>query len=145
MKKVTTNTQNNLDNELGHWELDPSCRKRQENDLGFVYMIQHEPTGIFYIGKKQLTRRVRLKPLKGKKRHRIVHKDSDWKKYEGSSKQLGIYLSSSKEGWTFTILKYCKSKSELAYEELKLQMQHDVLRNNKSLNGIINVRLSKIK
>ena len=43
-------------------------------------------------------------------------------------------------------VRFCNSKSELAYYEAKLQFDNDVLlHEDKFYNGIINLRLGKIK
>lgn len=112
--------------------------------LGFIYVIKHIESGAFYIGKKQWFRKVRRKPLKGKKRVRICHVESDWKKYWGSSSNLLEAVEKyGEDAFERRIVKPCKSKFELSYEELKMQMQCDVLDNPLSFNGILNVRLSK--
>ncbi len=43
------------------------------------------------------------------------------------------------------ILKFCQSKSELAYYEAKMQFDNDVLLKEDFYNGIINLRIGKIK
>ena len=51
-----------------------------------------------------------------------------------------------KNNFLFEIVRFCNSKSELAYYEAKLQFDNDVLLNeDKFYNGIINLRLGKIK
>ena len=42
-----------------------------ENAFGFIYEITNTINGKKYIGKKQMTRKIKRKPLKGKKRKRI--------------------------------------------------------------------------
>lgn len=112
--------------------------------LGFIYVIKHIESGAFYIGKCQWFRKIRRKPLKGKKRVRICHVESDWKKYWGSSNNLLEAIEKyGEDAFERRIVKPCKSKFELSYEELKMQMQYDVLDNPLSFNGILNVRLSK--
>jgi len=111
--------------------------------FGFVYRITHE-SGAFYIGKKQFKRRIRRKPLKGKKRHRIDHVESDWKTYWGSSNLLLEAIEKyGEQQFTREIISLHQSKSELAMAELKLQLECDVLNDPISFNGIIHVRLSK--
>jgi hypothetical protein len=46
-----------------------------------------------------------------------------------------------KEKFTFKILKTCNSKWELAYEEIKEQINNNVLLRDDYYNGIINVRI----
>ena len=67
--------------------------------MGFVYKVTHIPSGKSYIGKKFLVhtqkRKLAKKDLKiyegtpGRKpKYKIVSKESDWKTYYGSNKQL---------------------------------------------------------
>jgi len=112
--------------------------------FGFVYKITHCDSGCYYLGKKQLIKRVRRKPLKGKKRHRIDHVESDWKSYWGSSNLLLEAVEKhGEQEFTREIISLHESKSELSMAELKLQLEYDVLNDPKSWNGIIHVRLSK--
>ena len=111
--------------------------------LGFVYRVV-SPEGKFYIGKKLFWSAVKRKPLKGKFRARRQHKESDWKKYWGSSKDLLHDFGKSSHGWRREILCVCKSKWEMAYMELFYQLQEGVLFREDSYNGIVNVRLSKL-
>jgi len=104
------------------FDLDP------EDYFGFVYLIENNITGKKYIGKKQFWSVRRLPPLKGKKRKRKVIKESNWKKYWGSSdflkEDIAIY---GKENYTRTILLLCTSKSSLTYNETRLLFIHEVL------------------
>jgi hypothetical protein len=129
--------------DLGHWELKEGLQPN-ENAFGFIYEITNNVNGRKYIGKKQCISRIKRKPLKGKKRNRIDHKESDWKSYTGSSKDLNEDIEKhGKEKFTFTILEWCNSKFELGYKEIKLQLEKDVLLKEEFYNGICNVRLSK--
>ena len=49
--------------------------------VGFVYKIIHLPTNKYYIGKKSLSQKRTLPPLKGYKRKRIVISESNWQNY----------------------------------------------------------------
>jgi len=130
-------------NELGHWVIDDGVY-RTENFFGFVYKIENNSTGKYYIGKKQCSKKIKKKPLKGKVNKRITISESDWKTYTGSSNDLNEdILKYGKDNFTFTILKICGSKWELAYEEIKEQIKRDVLKDKMSYNGIINVRIGK--
>tara|TARA_R110000824_G_scaffold526_8_gene3368 strand:+ start:4212 stop:4631 length:420 start_codon:yes stop_codon:yes gene_type:complete len=111
--------------------------------FGFVYKITHE-SGCYYLGKKQIKRRIRRPPLKGKKRRRIDYVESDWKTYWGSSDNLLEAVKKyGEQEFTREFVSLHESKSELAMAELKLQLEHDVLNDPMSFNGIIHVRLSK--
>jgi hypothetical protein len=129
--------------DLGHWTIKESLYTT-ENPFGFIYLITNNVNQRQYIGKKQCVSRVKRKPLKGKTRNRIDHKESDWKTYTGSSKELNEDISKyGKENFTFEILEWCGSKWELGYKEIKKQLEHDVLLNEQFYNGILNVRIGK--
>ena len=132
--------------ELGHWKMVDGLSFK-ESAFGFIYEITNNalPEPKKYIGKKQCVSKIRRKPLKGKKRARLGQKESDWKTYTGSSKELNEDIKKyGKENFTFVILEWCSSKFELGYKEIKLQLHHDVLLKECFYNGIINCRLGKI-
>ena len=129
--------------DLGHWQLAPNLAHKA-GAYGFVYEICCLPLNKKYIGKKQCVSRVKRKPLKGKTRNRIDHKESDWKTYTGSSKELNEDIAKyGKEQFTFTILEWCGSKWELGYKEIKRQIEQDVILNEAFYNGILNVRIGR--
>jgi len=129
--------------DLGHWTI-KDVLYTTENHFGFIYIITNNVNGRRYIGKKQCVSRVKRKPLKGKTRNRIDHKESDWKTYTGSSKELNEDIAKhGKENFTFEILEWCGSKWELGYKEIKKQLEYDVLLNEQFYNGILNVRIGK--
>ena len=73
-------------------------------------------------------------------------KETDWKIYTGSSDKLNEDIQKLGKGkFKFEILRFCQSKSELAYYEAKMQFDNDVLLKEEYYNGIINLRLGKIK
>ena len=120
-----------------------------ENYFGFVYKITKlnpkENEKYYYIGCKQFNKRVKRKPLKGKTRNRIDHKESDWKEYWGSSKELLTDIEKyGKESYKREILHLCSCKWELKYLEMKEQMIHNVLLDPLSYNGIVNIRLGSV-
>jgi hypothetical protein len=133
----------------GHWIISDSIDffgDVNENLFGFVYQITL-PDGSWYIGSKQFNSKKKLKPLKGRTnaRRRIV--ESDWKDYASSSNYIKDYISKNgKENITFKIITIVRGgKFELKYCEMKHQVENNCLFDNKSINGIINVRLSKKK
>jgi hypothetical protein len=129
--------------DLGHWEYNGEI---PDDCFGFIYEITNNKTNRKYIGKKQMQKRIKRKPLKGKKRNRICWLESDWKTYTGSCRELNEEIEQyGKEHFTFEILKLCCSKSDLAYNEIKLQLEKDVLLREEYFNGIINCRLGKVK
>lgn len=132
------------EDDLGHWQLKEGLENNPDA-FGFIYEIYCKPLNKTYIGKKQCVRRVKRKPLKGKKRNRIDEKESDWKSYTGSSNDLNDDIKKyGKENFTFTIIGWGQSKFELAYRETKLQLQDDVLLKESYYNSIVNCRLGKV-
>jgi hypothetical protein len=113
---------------VSHWifEGKPLLELPEDMPGGFVYRMTCERTGQQYIGKKNCYSRRRLKPLKGKKRHRIVIKESDWKTYSSSSKYVKAMIA---EGDTFTheIILFSPNKTENNYAELVIQVKENVL------------------
>ena len=109
---------------------------------GFIYII--EGNNMFYVGRKSFWNHLTKAPLKGKKQKRHIKKESDWKEYYGSSKQLLIDINElGKEKFKRTILRLCKSKWELAYWEAYEQFNRDVIFLKCSYNGILNLRIPK--
>ena len=100
-----------------------------EGSIGFIYKITNKETNQFYIGKKSLYSRRTLPPLKGYKRKRKVIKESKWRDYSSSNKEV--------QGWDEVhkqILRFCFTKKALTYYELKEQFRHDCLEREESLN-----------
>tara|TARA_S200000501_G_C20481749_1_gene594169 strand:- start:207 stop:641 length:435 start_codon:yes stop_codon:yes gene_type:complete len=127
--------------DTGIWEV---CKPIPKDSFGFIYEITNTISGKKYIGKKQMVRKIRRKPLKGKKRKRIDFIESDWKTYTGSSDALNNDISLlGLDKFIFKILKFCNSKFELSYFEAKMQFEMDVLLSENYYNGIINCRIGK--
>ncbi len=127
--------------DTGHWKVYQAV---PEDAFGFIYEIVNIINGKKYIGKKQMKRKIRRLPLKGKKRKRVDYVDSDWKTYTGSSDALNIDIAANgKDKFVFKILKFCNSKFELSYFEAKMQFEKDVLLSEDYYNGIINCRIGK--
>ncbi len=128
---------------LGHW----TCVEQwDELPFGFVYIITNLSNGMKYIGKKQIVKKTKRPPLKGKKRKRIIVGESDWKTYTGSSDRLNADIEKlGKNQFTFEIIRSCGTKSELAYMETFYQFQAEALIREDYYNGILNVRIGKVK
>ena len=128
--------------DLGHWsyhEIFP-----EESCYGFIYEITNLSNQRSYIGKKQIQKIIKRPPLKGKKNKRKLITESDWKTYTGSSNYLNEDIEKyGKENFSFTILRLCYSKWELAYYEAELQFERKVLLSDDYYNGIINCRIGK--
>jgi hypothetical protein len=90
---------------------------------GFVYHITFA-TGQKYIGRK-IFWSAKKKVVKGKVRRLKV--ESDWKKYYGSSDYIKSLLTTGKEDAIRSIVRLCKSKSEMSYYESKLIFETDAL------------------
>lgn len=129
--------------DLGHWILNENVCI-DENTFGFIYEITNTVTNKKYIGKKQCKSKLKRKPLKGRKNKRIEIKESDWKTYTSSSADLNEdIVKYGKEKFIFKILRQCGSKWELAYFEIKEQIDKNVLMREDYYNGIINVRIGR--
>ena len=110
-----------------------------QNTMGFVYVTTHIPSGRKYIGKKFLifTRKQKLgkkelKMFEGQKgrppKFKIISKESDWKTYFGSNKQLTKLLKEEDiQNFKREILHLCTSKKSLTYFETKYQFLYEVL------------------
>jgi hypothetical protein len=129
--------------DLGHWIVSEKI-SIDEYTFGFIYRITNKINNKKYIGKKQCKSKLKRRPLKGKKNKRIEIKESDWRSYTSSSNDLNEdILKHGKENFTFEIIKVCMSKWELAYFEIKEQIEQNVLLRNDYYNGIINVRIGR--
>jgi hypothetical protein len=127
--------------DTGIWEV---YKPIPEDAFGFIYEITNTINDKKYIGKKQMVRKIKRKPLKGKKRKRIDFIESDWKTYTGSSDALNNDIALlGLDKFIFKILKFCNSKFELSYFEAKMQFEKDVLLSENYYNGIINCRIGK--
>ena len=127
----------------GHWLL---CEGVSITDksFGFIYEITNTVLNKRYIGKKQCISRIKRKPLKGKTRNRIDHRESDWREYTSSSNELNADIEKyGKDKFVFKILRECGSKWELAYFEIREQLDRSVLLRDDYYNGIINVRIGR--
>tara|TARA_B100001093_G_scaffold195369_1_gene187824 strand:+ start:476 stop:892 length:417 start_codon:yes stop_codon:yes gene_type:complete len=99
-----------------------------EDNMGFVYIVTDKKTKMKYIGKKGFFSKVTKPPLKGKKRKRRSFKESDWKKYCGSSEAVKMLVEENGlDHFDREILYLCKSKGELNYMELREQILREVL------------------
>ena len=121
----------------------PVTEEDVEPYKAFVYVIENIHTGRKYIGKKRLIKKISKKPLKGKKRRRIVYKPSDWQDYYGSNDVLQEEVrAQGPQAFVRTILRFCKTLSESSYHEARQQFLEDVLLHpNKYYNSWISVRL----
>lgn len=112
--------------------------------VGFVYEIHDTITNSKYIGKKQFGMKKSRPPLKGKKRRRIEYLESDWKTYYGSNEILkeAAQTADDKTPYKRTILRLCKSKSEMSYFESKEIFVRDALLREDYFNSWISCRIN---
>lgn len=115
-----------------------SIEQMPEGTFGFIYEVVHQPTGKRYIGKKVLEFNRKLPPLKGQKKKRSVVKESDWKTYYGSHKDIvGLIKEGKQQEFTREILQYVPSKKLLTYFECKYLFIKEVLEHNEYINDNI--------
>ena len=90
----------------------------RDDYVGMVYLITELDTNKKYVGIKRYWKKVKLKPLKGQKRKRIVKKESDWRTYNTSSGgDLQEKLISNPSNYRKEILHNCKTISEMKARE----------------------------
>tara|TARA_R110000751_G_scaffold11771_5_gene40942 strand:+ start:7924 stop:8373 length:450 start_codon:yes stop_codon:yes gene_type:complete len=116
-----------------------NVQQLEKEVMGFVYRIDHIPSGKSYVGKKFLvfTRKQKLgkkelKIFEGQKgrppKFKVVTKESDWKTYWSSNKYLVELVKQEPEkNFKRTIICLCTSKKELTYMETKWQFLYEVL------------------
>jgi len=115
-----------------------------EDYVGFVYLITDKSNNKKYVGKKLLTSKRKLAPLKGKTRKRTVIKETDWQKYYGSSEEVKLMVEEKgADNFHREIIHLCKSKGELGYLEAKYQFENDVLLRDDFYNGIIQCKIHR--
>ena len=115
-----------------------SIEDMPQGTFGFIYITTHNPSGISYIGKKSLYHNVKRKLTKkalaehtGRGRKpttEVVQKESDWKTYYGSTKQIVELIKGGKqEDFTREILQFVFNKKLLTYYECKYLFINEVL------------------
>lgn len=113
-----------------------------EGYIGFVYLITNTVTNRKYIGKKNLFFS-KTKQVKGKKKK--YKAESDWKTYFGSNEELKNHVNIfGEDKFRREIIRFCKSKSEMNYYELREQMVNDVLlKENEYYNSYVGTRINR--
>jgi hypothetical protein len=103
--------------------------------VGFVYLIINKINNKKYIGKKLFFFK------KGKKKV-----ESDWKTYYGSCNTLNADIEKyGKDNFSRIILRFCKTRFEWSYYEMKYQVENEVLFDSNYYNQMIRVRLHSPK
>lgn len=109
-----------------------------ENTYGFIYKVIHSTTGKIYIGKKVLYHNQKKKLTKAelelstgrgrKSLYKIVQKESDWKSYYGSQKEIKeLITQGKKDKFKREILQFVNNKKLLTYFETKWLFTFGVL------------------
>lgn len=112
--------------------------------FGFIYRVTCLVNNKKYVGKKQFFSNQKRPPLKGKKKARRVQKESDWRKYYGSSNELLSDIEKyGKDNFRREILELTSCKWENAYAELMWQLKEHAIVREDYYNGILNIRLGK--
>jgi hypothetical protein len=116
--------------------------------IGFVYLIRNNHPDAkkrYYLGKKQLLKRVKRKPLKGKTRNRITYADNGVDEYWGSSKELLSDIEKyGLEHFSREVIEICTSKFHMTYSELIWQIKCNVLMDDRFYNQILNCRIGVV-
>jgi hypothetical protein len=109
-----------------------------ESTYGFIYKVTHSTTGRVYIGKKVLYHNQKKKLTKAelelstgrgrKSLYKIVQKESDWKSYYGSQKEIKeLITQGKKDKFKREILQFVNNKKLLTYFETKWLFTFGVL------------------
>jgi hypothetical protein len=109
-----------------------------ENCIGFIYLIKNLVNSKIYIGRKSLYSNTNKKLTKkeiseqtgpGRKpTKKLVTKESNWKVYMGSSKELLADVKEfGEDSFSREILQLCFSKKQMTFYEINHQMKYDVL------------------
>lgn len=117
-----------------------------EGAIGFIYLIFNVTKNKMYIGKKflfserkkNLTKK-EIDALENKrlKKWKTVKTESNWLEYCGSNKQLLEDINNGDVIQKY-IQKWCYSKIQLTYEEVKLLFKNEVLEKDCYYNDNIN-------
>ena len=126
-----------------------------EDVFGFIYKITNGKTDEYYIGKKQVVsvrkrnfgkKEIAALEDKRMKKYEMVTKESDWKDYRSSNKEVKGWFDENQKALNegrnddindrleLRILRFCSNKKSLTYYELQEQFAHDVLGDELSLN-----------
>lgn len=117
----------------------------EKNSIGFIYVIEMS-NGKKYIGKKNLYSerkkhfgKKKLSEITDKrlKTYEIIKKESDWRTYIGSNKQLKEDLVKGIRVVKREIIIECESIKKLTFYELKALIVYDVLMNDEYYNDNI--------
>ena len=126
---------------MSHWLYkNKTLKEAPEGYFGFVYLITNIKSGRKYIGRKYFgtTRRVKVA---GKKRRKVIRKDSNWKEYTGSSKELNQDIKTlGMLHFRFEILILGKTKGQVNYLEENIHHRFHVASSYEFYNDCIGPR-----
>lgn len=128
---------------MSNWIYKDNEYKDNLNDeyYGFIYIITNLNNNKKYIGRKTLTQ-ASYKKIKGKKT--LTRKESNWKNYYGSCKELKEDIKKyGVKNFKREIICFCNSQAELNYFEAKYQFINEVLESDKWYNSNIYIRAFK--
>lgn len=108
-----------------------------EDAFGFVYRITNLTNNNYYIGKKQFYSTTRKK-IPGRKNRRVIIKESNWKKYTSSSKELKEQIKRlGVSNFKFEVLAIAKTKGQLSYLEENVQHRLGVIVDDNCYNNSV--------
>ena len=126
---------------MSHWLYkNKTLEEAPEGYFGFVYIITNLKSGRKYIGRKYFgtTRRVKIA---GKKRRKVIRKDSNWKEYTGSSKELNNDIKTlGMLHFRFEILILGRTKGQVNYLEENIHHRFHVSSSHEFYNDCIGPR-----
>ena len=126
---------------MSHWLYKgETLTESPEDCFGFVYLITNIKSDKKYIGRKYFgtTRRVKVA---GKKRRKVIRKDSNWREYTGSSKSLNSDIEKlGKKNFTFEILILGETRGQVNYLEENLHHRFHVSSKSEYYNDCIGPR-----
>lgn len=100
--------------QYGHWDISGIGPFDPDSFFGFIYEIEELDTGRLYVGRKQFRKKNK--------------KEMKWREYESSSAELVTLIAMrGKDAFAFRILILCSGKSQLTYEEERMQYGRNVL------------------
>ena len=126
---------------MSHWLYkNKTLEEAPEGYFRFVYLITNLKSGRKYIGRKYFgtTRRVKVA---GKKRRKVIRKDSNWKEYTGSSKELNNDIKTlGMLQFRFEILILGRTKGQVNYLEENIHHRFHVASSYEFYNDCIGPR-----
>lgn len=107
-----------------HWT---GCELNPDGAIGFVYAITNQIDGRRYIGRKIFWNTRRSK-VKGRRNRKVTRKESNWRTYTSSSKELNRDIKSlGIENFSLEALQQFATKGGLHYGEIEAQILAGVL------------------